>query len=338
MEAVQDWLANSELAARLRAGLERQLERLQSLPAEFAVQAMNLRIVDIVQGAEAASRQPTPANLSEIDAHSAGIVEALVRDGVYTSTLDAFGIAGSDDLLEHAGALAARMTERSLQSAGSPRHTLTATADDFQAFPRLLHWGLEPRLLDIVEAYLGVPAAFDGSLFFHSRADGRENGVRVWHRDREDSAMLKVAIYVNDVGDDGGPFQLLSPDLQRQVDDRISWRYAALKQAELDRLLRRRGASQIRNITGPRGTIIIVDTARFHHRGKPPTRRERSALFYTYFRRSPRHPFCCERSPLSRRQLADFAATVHPRGRDCLLWRDQLPLARRLIPPNRLSV
>ena len=339
MEAVQNWLARSGLQAQLRTSLERQYERFLSLPSEFAVQAMNPRILDIIRGSRVASQSQPPSRPLCLDEQGRAIVDALVRDGMHVSNLDALGAPDSEALLADAVSLANTLATRTDLPEWRLKHTLTANADDFLGKPRILRWGLASQLLDIVEAYLGGPAAYDGALLYHSKADGREKGVRVWHRDREDHRMLKVVVYLNDVGDDGGPFQILDEQVQAKVDARISWRYAALNQAKLDRLAGKESSRDgIRNVTGPRGTVIIVDTARFHHRGKPPTRRERSALFYSYFRRSPRHPFCCERSPLSRQQIADLAATVDPRGRDCLLWREQLPMGRRLIPRNRLSV
>ena len=67
-------------------------------------------------------------------------------------------------------------------------------------------------------------------------------------------------------------------------------------------------------------------------------RTDRTALFYSYFSRTPRHPFFCERSTMRRAQLKGLARDLPKRQRDCVLWRDALPLTSRLIPVSRLSV
>ena len=78
--------------------------------------------------------------------------------------------------------------------------------------------------------------------------------------------------------------------------------------------------------------MIFSDTASQYHRGKPAISRDRCAIFYNYFSRVPRHPFFCERSGLSRSQIAKLADGLTPEQRDCVLWRDSLPAIARLVP------
>lgn len=325
----------------LRAGLVKQQERLLSIPSELAIRGMNLpfsRQSPTLTG-DRGRLAPRSANAPILSPAHAAIVDELDRTGVCVTSLDALGLDGTGAMFDDAMALSATLAERALLPATAKKHTLTATASDLLRWKRVIRWGLDERLLDIVETYLGAPAAYDCPLVYRSKADGREESVRVWHRDREDTRMVKVCIYLNDVDEEGGPFQVLTPELQKLVDDRAGWRYAAMKNAGLATKIRDSDwATGVRTITGMRGTVFLADTARAHHRGKPPTARDRSAIFHTYFSRTPRHPFCCERSPLSRRQIAEFAAEMPERERDCLLWRKKLPLLQRLIPRNRLTI
>jgi hypothetical protein len=221
----------------------------------------------------------------------------------------------------------------------SNKNTLTAKGDDLMRWSGVMRWALDDRLLDIVEAYLGKEAAYDGALLYQSKADGRENGIRVWHRDREDTRMVKVAIYLSDVDENAGPFQILAPDLQRMVDQRSNWRYNVFRNANRAIQIRDSDwANGVRTVTGQRGTVILTDTARFHHRGSPPVDRDRTAIFHSFFARRPRYPFCCERSSLSRRQVAEFAASLPSRQKGATLWREQLPFLQRMIPRNRTGV
>ena len=322
---------------RYRAKLTKNTERVLSLPSEVALRVMNHKtwLRAFPDTPVLASTQPQSPSL---DAASADIVSTLERDGVYATTLDALRLPERCTLLANATAISNRMIH-ARATMREQRPILTATASDLLDFPQVFQWGLNSRLLDIVESYLGGPCAYDGLEAYHSRPDGKETSTRLWHRDREDTRMVKVAIYLNDVDTAGGPFEVLHPTFQTALEPKLSWRYQAISDANLKSVSPTGDqANLIRSLTGPRGTIIFVDPARCHHRGKPPTKSARSALFYSYFSRVPRHPFCCERSPISRAQRSELAKTLPVRARDCVLWRETLPLSARLIPRNRMSV
>ena len=126
---------------------------------------------------------------------------------------------------------------------------------------------------------------------------------------------------------------------QALVDQREGWKYPVMDTARLNSGIPEEvRANGVRTITGARGTVMFADAARFHHRGKPPTTHHRDAIFHSFFGRSPRHPYCCERSMMSRAQIAAFAGTLDARGREAMLWREALPLRKRLIPPNRIKI
>ncbi len=318
----------------LVAGAARQGRRLLSVPAELALRSLHAsgRLPRVTPEAP---RELLPA----LRGGDADVLAAIVRDGFHVTSLDALNLADTSAMLSDADVMCAALEERARLSPPAGRQNVTARGGDLLRWQSVLRWGLDARLLDIAEAYIGAPAAYDCPLFYRSLADGREAGVRRWHRDREDTRMLKVAVYLNDVDEDGGPFQTLTPDLQAKVDQRASWRYAAMDQAKLGTSIRESDwAEGVRSITGARGTVIFVDTARCHHRGKPPTDRDRTAVFHSYFSRRPSHPWYCERSPLSRRQIAELAAPLPRRERDCLLWRQQLPWTHKLIPRSRLTI
>ena len=93
-----------------------------------------------------------------------------------------------------------------------------------------------------------------------------------------------------------------------------------------------------KSCVGKAGTVIFVDTARYYHRGKPPTKFDRAAIFFGYCSRKPRHPFFCGRSPLSTPQLQYMASLLPEETRDCVTWRDRLTGLAKWIPKNRLKV
>ena len=255
----------------------------------------------------------------------ARIVEDLKTSGVSITSLEALGLEGVDAMLADAYALVARHSPwtRSFQADGA----------DIVAHDKIIRWGLNDRLLDIAENYLYVPVGYDGINVLFTKADGIEAGARRWHRDAEDRRMVKIALYLNDVDEDGGPLQVLRrrlPDHDRMV----GGKFRILRQGQLEKALGDFDPDRdVVTCTGKAGTLIFADTAALYHRGKPASARDRCAIYFNYMSRTPLRPFRCERSTISRAQIRRLAASMPQRQRDCLLWRDSLPLVARIVPP-----
>lgn len=324
---------------RWRASIGLQAARLMSVPSEIAIRTAEFAFAErdaARNEARALARVSRRATLAIADQ---AIVDDLEREGVHVTTLEALGLDGTQAMLDAAGGLRRELADRRPRLARAGANSVVASGSELMGLRPIVDWGVHERLLDIVEAYLGDDAAYDCPLVYLSVANGVDRGIRAWHRDREDSRTLKVAIYLNDVDEDGGPFQVLTPELQALVDRRASWRYAKLNNAKSATRIRESDwATGVRSITGPAGLVIFADTARRHHRGAPPVARDRAAIFHSYFSRAPSHPYCCERSTLNRRQIRALAATLSPRQQEALLWRDGLSWLQRLIPRNRLSI
>ncbi len=268
------------------------------------------------------------AHLPPLRDADARIVEDLKKSTVSITSLDAMGLEGVDALLADAYALVARHSPWT--------HSFQADGTDLVAQDKIIRWGLSDRLLDIAENYLGTPVGYDGVNVYFTKADGREAGPRRWHRDAEDRRMLKIALYLNDVDEDGGPFQVLRrrlPDHDRTV----AGKFPILNQEQLEKAMGDFDPDRdVVTCTGKTGTMVFADTATFYHRGKPASARDRCAIFFNYMNRAPLRPFRCERSPISRAQTRRLAASMPQRQRDCLLWRDSLPLVARIVPPAPL--
>ncbi|SUE63402.1 Uncharacterised protein [Roseomonas gilardii subsp. rosea] len=309
-----------------------------SLPSELAARTLRLPGPDrLVEDAWARARAAHLPRLPALSARDAALLRTLLRDGVCVTSLEELGLPGTAAMLASATSLTGRLAARRHHPDHAHRHTVTATAQDLLDFPAILEWGLGTRLLDLVENYLGLPVAYDGPDHFYSPADGREAGPRIWHRDREDRRMLKVAVYVTDVGPQDGPFEIVRPGFRAALGG--AGRGALLSHAELERRIGPENMEKaIRTCIGRRGTVVIAETAENYHRGRPPVRGDRSALYYGYFSRFTPTPFFCERSPLSRAQIARIATGLPERQRDALLWRRFLPAWKRIVPTNRIRV
>jgi hypothetical protein len=311
----------------------RALRHLASLPAEVALRLINTppverRLSERFNQVRSAHSERLPG----LSAADIAIVQAVERDGVYVTSLHALGIPATVDMFAQATELSEILGRRSADS----RPTRSASASDLMSHPAIFEWGMSNRLLGIVEAYLGVPVAYDGLCYFHSLPDGKETGIRLWHLDREDRRMIKIGIYVTDVGEADGPLQIVSRSASRRLEPK-AYRYKPFTHEELVRRLEPAAIStEITTVTGLAGTVIFMDSAQHLHRGSPPTAQARSAIYYSYFGRPPRHPFFCERSPFTRAQLTALAESATPYQRAALQWRSSLTRSGRWLPRSRV--
>ena len=58
-----------------------------------------------------------------------------------------------------------------------------------------------------------LPAKYVGMHLRRQVANGVMEDVRQWHIDVEDYRRIKIIVYLNDVDEEGGPFEYLSKDL-----------------------------------------------------------------------------------------------------------------------------
>lgn len=263
------------------------------------------------------------------------IVDELKRKGICVTSLEALGIPNTSEFFASAKNLAQELRAISLLPENGGKYEILTTPEQIIKHKEVFKWGYNERLLNIVENYLGLPVAYDGLLFVKSIADGREIGPRAWHRDRECRKMIKIGVYLNDVVEEGGPFQCLQPELNSLLCSSVKHRYKSVFNEELQTLYPNQ-SQQITTCTGKAGTVFFVDTATYYHRGKPPTNFNRNAIFFSYFSRRPWHPFFCQRSPFPKQQLNQLTATASTHQRNCINWKDTLPWFVRLIPRSRI--
>jgi len=306
---------------------------LRDLPSQAALAVLNERRVRLWLGKRHRAAVTRHARrLPDLDAIGNDVVAQLNRKGVCVTTLDALRIHGAAEVVDAAWQLSSHFAPEARALARDGRQFIIVPPLQIVRNPDIYRLGLHERLLDIVESYIGLPVAYDGVAINYTVADGLEIATRKWHRDREDRRMLKVAIYLHDVDEEGGPFQCIArQDTVRSDIDGYHYEFGE------DPLLKARlgpdYADDVVSCTGLKGTVVFCDTARFFHRGKPATGRDRAALFYSYFANPPRHPFLCERSGIDRSEALQMIEGLPDRQRRAALWRRQLSPVMRMIPP-----
>ncbi|MEH1795079.1 phytanoyl-CoA dioxygenase [Nostoc sp.] len=232
-------------------------------------------------------------NLPALEGRDRNILNTLKKDGVCVTTLADLGLNSSPELLKAAYHQLSQMENPNndhLDERLPQIYTVTG-------LPEFYAWGVEKRLLNIIENYIGLPIAFHG---VHLRKDFKSKyqfGTLLWHSDAEDRRIIKIFIYLNDVEEKTGPFEYIP----RSLTSLFSWNYFRLyyklwksgymgiNDEQVKPVIPK---SAWKSCPGPAGTVIIVDTKNALHHGTVRTE-DRSALFFCYTANPPERPDLC---------------------------------------------
>jgi hypothetical protein len=251
--------------------------------------------------------------LPELVEGDRAVVERLQTEGTCITSLENLAIPSTPKMLDAANSI---LPELLTIPTKKNRAYSRANAEQLVQSPDLFLWGLEDRLLDILENYLGLPVAYHGVSFRRDVADGSQQGTRQWHIDIEDRRMAKIIVYLNNVGLENGPYEYISKSLTPPP-----WvfkrNYGFIPDDVVEKAV---PPSKWTACTGSAGTVVFTDTCGVFHRGRMPTQSERLAMFFTYTSRRPKHPEDCN-SILSHEQLVEISKPLSDRQKECIFWR-----------------
>src|SRR4051812_34056505 len=146
-------------------------------------------------------------NLPSLVEADRALVDALARDGGVITSLDALAVAGTPAMLASGDALMAAIKNRPAVNKGA--FAVQPSEDEIGAYPELIRWGLDERLLAIVTNYIGLPVTYRGLTVRRDFASGDKVETRLFHRDNEDNRIIKIIVYLNDVGDSDGAYEFI---------------------------------------------------------------------------------------------------------------------------------
>ena len=258
-------------------------------------------IAKMIQSAHLAQhkvrRWQSRGRLAPLSADDRMIVDQLSRDGGCSTTLTALGIPDSDRLLEEGDRLMKAM-ETLPKHAGTKSYVTSAPQDMIIDYPEIIRWGLDERLLSIAEAYHGMPVAYRGVLARLDFPDGQVQETRIWHLDQEDDRIMKIIVYLDEVDENGGPYEFIPASAKPPLHLATGSKLRVADDAALEAAV---PPSKWRAIKGPRGTVAFSDTCTVLHRGRLPTNRVRKTLFYCYNSQWPFRPsYCTPMFPVER--------------------------------------
>lgn len=164
-------------------------------------------------------------------------------------------------------------------------------------------FALQDPILQIANSYFGMYTRLRYYNVWHTfstQTQPRES--QLWHRDREDHFILKVFVYLSDVGDGAGPLTYakgshMKGRLRKQPEYFIEGGVKRSNDQQMAEVVpRERWVKAV----GPHGTIVFADTHGYHKGGLA---RERDRIMYT----------CMFTSPASEsKELFEIPPTVVP--------------------------
>ena len=221
--------------------------------------------------------------LPQLDAQGRSIVETLRQEGTCIIPIESLGLDSSKTMLSTAYRLADNLKQQLPNVDNSCE--VGSSAEDLREFPEILLWAVEPKILDIVENYIGLPILYQYFAMRRSIADGQYSGVRRWHIDWEDRRVIKVIIYLNDVVAGGGAYEYISRDVTSKAMGKLN--YSNLGYVADEKMMEAVPKSSWNTCLASKATVIISDTASVFHRAQPPVENERFSISFCYTSTKP---------------------------------------------------
>lgn len=254
-------------------------------------------------------RRAWAGRLPTVLSADAPLVGALDEEAIRVCALPDLGLPRTEELMVALDRVAEGVRARRADGVS----TLRPSPDELVRDQVLWHWGLQERLLAVVENYLGVPARYYGPDVRREVADHRSSGVRQWHRDIEDRRMVKILVWLNDVDEQGGPFAYVPVGHSATATRHLRYVSGFINEERLHAVVPR---EVVQTVPGPKWTTLVADNTRIIHRATPPHARDRYSVTFTY---SSRHPVKTM-APVrwDRDQAARIRSGLTPRQRACL--------------------
>ncbi|UKO99014.1 2OG-Fe(II) oxygenase [Nostoc sp. UHCC 0870] len=243
------------------------------------------------------------------------IVKAIKTQGIAITSLEELGVLSNPKMLTSAQKLLPSIKSNiAVQKNGFVVH---ANAQQMIDYPEIFLWGLEQRLLNIIENYLGLPVAYHGAYFRRDIANQLETGSRLWHIDTEDRQVIKIIVYINDVDEETGPFQYLPQSLTTEVAKSLNYTSGYLTDKTMQKVI---SPKQYQSCVGSAGTVIFAATGSIFHRGKPPSNSDRFAIFFDYTSHRKKYLYY-NTSPLTNEFLVKFYNHLSEQQKKYIYWQ-----------------
>jgi hypothetical protein len=247
--------------------------------------------------------------LPPLDPRDLPVIEGLRRTGVQIVSVDSLGFAETPAMF---GALDTLVGElRAMPTAGDNQPRLSA--ERMMEFPEIYLWGLNERLLNLIENYIGLPIWYHGVDIRREVADGKPSDVRQWHIDAEDRRMFRAIVYMNDVEAGGGPFEYIPRAKTVQGAKKLTYGSGFVTDDQMTTVIPRSDWVQV---TEKAHSAAFADTCSVFHRAQPPRTKDRYSITFSWTSRTPLKTY--PTTPLSVAAYAFVTGHINERQRSAL--------------------
>jgi hypothetical protein len=247
--------------------------------------------------------------LPPLDASDLPLFQAIRAVGAHITPVASLRLPGTSEMLAACDELTRELAAMPLEGENAPRLPLHRLMD----FPQIYMWGLNRRLLDFIENYVGLPIRYHGADMRREVADGKLTDVRQWHIDVEDRRMFKIIVYLNDVSPGGGPFQYLARELTIETAGRLGYSSGFVSDDAMRAVL---PPSRWVECLAASHSAVIADTCHVFHRAQPPRTADRYSITYSWTSTTAIKSY--PTMPLTEEDRAYIAAHTDERQRACL--------------------
>jgi hypothetical protein len=165
---------------------------------------------------------------------------------------------------------------------GSDRDKIRDTHKDYlvRLYPRVseidldspwLSACLSDRLLGLANAYLRMWSKLEYVDYWYSvpvQEDAERIQSQRWHRDFDDSHLLKAFLYLVDVDEQTGPFEFVAGSARGgTMAELYPWHPGSPAYPREDEFDGAVAQEDVRTFTAPRGTLLLCNTSGFHRGG-----------------------------------------------------------------------
>lgn len=255
------------------------------------------------------------ANLPVISPTDANLIETIKNEGVAITSLSALGIASTSSMFQAAEKLMHQIPHNI--TGNKNEFVVHASPKQIMEYPEIFLWGLEQRLINIVETYLGLPVAYHGAYLRRDIANQVEQKSRLWHIDKEDRKVLKIIVYLHDMHEDSGPFQYIPISFTSSVARSLKYHRGYIQDKTMQTVI---SPSDYKSCLGSAGTVIFAATSSIFHRGKLPVDSDRLSIFFDYTSRLQKQSSYSNLS-LPYEDLLLLTKGISAQQKECLFWQ-----------------
>lgn len=181
------------------------------------------------------------------------------------------------------------LNEPPTQSEGKDFWRLLVAGDGVKDHPILLNFARFYRWKALASSYLGQEAILSNVTLMKSYPVQRSpKHSQRWHLDADDSKNLVFYLYINDVTQHNGPFELIPKSLIKPIIWPRYFRKYAMSDEEIKKYVR---TLTPKSLVGTSGAMFACDTATTYHRGSRCESSVRLAFAFRYQTFTGLYPF-----------------------------------------------